>query len=74
MVAIRVDGYRISNTSLHEAIEPHNLCKRFEKPHESDEASNGLGLAIIKKIAETNRLQIAYKHEDGSHHFEISRR
>jgi len=65
------NGYHISNTSLLEPIPPEKLFKRFNTSKDSEETSNGMGLAIVKKIADTHNLAISYYAENGFHHFDI---
>jgi signal transduction histidine kinase len=70
-ISISDSEYHISNTSNLPAIEQQQLFKRFNKSKNKADASTGLGLAIVKKIADTHNLNIAYKAENGEHHFYI---
>jgi signal transduction histidine kinase len=49
---------------------PEKLFERFYKENPSSE-STGLGLALVKQVAETSGMKIAYNYADGFHNFEI---
>lgn len=65
--------FKVSNTSQLSAIENDQLYKRFNKKNAGNETSNGLGLAIIKKICDANDLIISYQCESGIHSFTIKK-
>jgi signal transduction histidine kinase len=71
-VSVAITGHtlRFANTGKDEALDSHRLFERFSK---TDHAStgNGLGLAIVRKIADLNGWTIAYRFEQGLHIFEI---
>ncbi|MFY0255115.1 ATP-binding protein [Chitinophaga sp. 30R24] len=64
--------FRISNTSTLPAIPAPILFQRFKKHHHQGGPSNGLGLAIIKKIADSYQLSLAYSYENGWHTFTVA--
>jgi signal transduction histidine kinase len=68
------DGYEVSNSSKLNEIPADKLFKRFNASKENGESSNGLGLAIMKKIADINNLAIIYNSKDGMHTFKISKK
>ena len=61
--------YCISNTSHLTGIDPDNVFRRFKSASVTRSDSNGLGLAIIKKIADTHQLSVSYRHENDMHIF-----
>ena len=63
----------MSNTSNLPAIDKDQLFKRFHKSADHKNNSIGLGLAIVRKIADTHQLSISYEMKDGLHQFHITR-
>lgn len=61
----------ISNTGNDPEVEPDQLFERFRKADPSSE-SIGLGLSIIKRIVDQNKLLIQYSYSDNWHQIEIS--
>lgn len=49
---------------------PERIFDRFYKENPSSE-STGLGLSLVKQIAESNELQLSYRYENGEHCFTI---
>ena len=72
-IDISANKYRISNTSMLEAIPKDKLFKRMFASKDNREPSNGLGLAIVKKIADVNNLHLTYSGQPGEHVFEIAK-
>jgi len=62
----------ISNYGAPLDFPPEKLFERFYRKSESSEAL-GLGLALVKKICDLNRLAIHYHYSAGQHFFTISR-
>ncbi|WP_394757969.1 sensor histidine kinase [Flavobacterium sp.] len=61
----------VSNTGiLLQSLETGKLFERFSKVNPSSKG-NGLGLSIIKKIAENNNWGVFYKYKNKLHIFEI---
>lgn len=50
--------------------DPKKLFERFYKENTSSE-STGLGLALVKQIAETNGMQVNYVYQEKLHCFEV---
>lgn len=59
------------NTGANTALNPDRLFNRFSKENPSSKG-NGLGLAIIKKIAELNNWDISYHFQDNLHYFTVT--
>jgi signal transduction histidine kinase len=68
-ITVSKNKYQVSNTSQLDPIPREKLFKRFNTSKEQDESSNGLGLAIAKKIADTNSLRLGYFTENRTHFF-----
>ncbi len=62
---------QISNTGKPLNAEPEILFERFKKGEQSSN-SIGLGLAIIKRIADQNNFGISYASEEGWHTIEVT--
>lgn len=60
----------ISNTGPGLDINPDELFKRFRKADQNSQ-SIGLGLSIIKRIADQNDMKISYTHENRWHTIDI---
>lgn len=60
-----------ANTGLNNPLNSGKLFNRFSKENPSSQG-NGLGLAIIKKIAELNRWDISYDFKNGLHYFTVT--
>ncbi|TDE29282.1 HAMP domain-containing histidine kinase [Flavobacterium ranwuense] len=69
-VALNKNSLLFSNTGLSKSLETAKLFERFSKVNPSSKG-NGLGLSIIKKIAENNNWEISYNYQDKLHIFEI---
>jgi signal transduction histidine kinase len=72
-IHIHRNGLVIENTSELPAIDPHIIFNRFKPAYNDPDNSNGLGLAIIKKICDTHGLHIAYAHKGNKHTFSIKK-
>ncbi|SEA42923.1 Signal transduction histidine kinase [Flavobacterium gillisiae] len=59
-----------SNSGQSKALITDKLFNRFSKSNPSDHG-NGLGLAIIQKIATTNNWTVSYTFEDQLHQFKV---
>lgn len=60
----------IQNTAQGKSLETNKLFQRFQK-QSPDESSIGLGLEIVKKIADLYRFTVAYQFTDNYHSFTI---
>lgn len=61
----------VSNTGQPLSVDPDQLFERFRKDDQSS-SSIGLGLSIIERIAEQNKLDISYTNENDWHTVEIN--
>ncbi len=66
--------YQVSNSSQLGAIPADKLFKRFSGSKNQQEPSTGLGLSIVKKIADMNGLQARYHAENNMHYFTITKK
>lgn len=69
-IEVKERYFKISNTSNSKALNKDKLFTRFSKLNAA-EKGNGLGLSIVKKIAELNHWEIDYRFEGDSHSFTI---
>ena len=60
-----------SNTGSEKILNPDTLFNRFSKSDPSSQG-NGLGLAIIKKIADVNGWTLSYDKEKNIHYFSVN--
>jgi signal transduction histidine kinase len=60
----------IENTGEPLSINPEMMFERFRKGR-VDSNSHGLGLSIVKKIADSCNVQIDYLYDDGFHSFRL---
>jgi signal transduction histidine kinase len=65
-VMIHATGFTVRNTGLEVSVEPTTLFDRFAKGDPSS-ASTGLGLSIVKEIADANGLLVSYGISHGTH-------
>ncbi|TKK70784.1 HAMP domain-containing histidine kinase [Ilyomonas limi] len=70
-IKTNTNSFSISNTSMQPSIPKEKLFTRFNSANNSEEPSNGFGLAIVKKIVDTNNLHITYDATNGVHRFTI---
>lgn len=61
---------KVSNSSRHVQIDPQGLFKRFFTSG-NNSSGNGLGLSIIKRIADSSSFGIEYTHSGNVHSFTI---
>ncbi|MBL0020003.1 MAG: HAMP domain-containing histidine kinase [Bacteroidetes bacterium] len=59
---------RVTNTGIGEALPQEEVFQRFSKIS-SKSKGNGLGLSVVKKIADLNHWQLSYCFEDQKHVF-----
>lgn len=69
-IATGTNSIAFSNTGSGRALNAHKLYNRFSQLGSSGQG-NGLGLAIIKKIAELNGWEIRYSFLQNWHVFEV---
>lgn len=70
IVSINDDTWSISNDGPPLTIPPEKIFDRFQKGNNNKD-SLGLGLAIAKKICDTNDLMLTYAYMISVHRFEI---
>lgn len=68
-ITLTDESLKVANTG-HPIDDPDELFGRFKKGDHSTN-SIGLGLSIIKRIADQNGFDISYVNEDGWHYIEI---
>jgi len=71
IVKLSTHSLVFSNSGQLQPLEACNLFNRFSKAN-SSEQGNGLGLAIIKKIANLNNWTISYSFADNLHAFSLT--
>lgn len=69
-ITINTRSIVFSNTSESEALNPEHIFKYFYQ-NSKKEGSSGLGLALVKSIAQLYSLEVSYHYEDGRHRFAI---
>lgn len=69
-ITLSSSGLTISNTGKEPGIQPEELFERFRKADQTS-SSIGLGLSIIKRIADQNNLQVSYTYKDQWHNLEV---
>lgn len=62
---------RISNTGEPLTMDPQKMFKRFQKETKK-EKSTGIGLAIVKKICDTNGYTVDYQYKEAMHVFTVT--
>lgn len=67
LVQVESNQLTISNTG-YQSLEGENLFKRFAKTSENAHSS-GLGLALVKKIADLNNWSVKYVYQNNLHTF-----
>ncbi|MET3877080.1 histidine kinase dimerization/phospho-acceptor domain-containing protein [Chitinophaga sp. OAE865] len=72
-IRITTDTFTVSNTSQLPEIPGNVLFQRFKKHNSNYTNSNGLGLAIIKKMADSYGFSVDYAYMNGEHTFRVTR-
>jgi signal transduction histidine kinase len=70
-ISVSTNQLIISNTSKEGALDQQQLFKRFYKPSQSS-SHNGLGLSIVKQIADVSDLALNYSFDNNKHSFTVS--
>jgi signal transduction histidine kinase len=65
-VLIERQGFQVENTGPLLQMDPNQLFDRFAKGDPSS-TSTGLGLSIVKEIADTNGLRVVYEQTNSTH-------
>ncbi|HEY8956572.1 sensor histidine kinase [Chitinophaga sp.] len=71
-IRITTDTFTVSNSSHLPEIPANVLFQRFKKHNSNYTNSNGLGLAIIKKMADSYGFSVQYAYANGEHNFLVS--
>lgn len=71
LVTLSNHSLTFSNTGKSQTLIADKLFNRFSKSNPSEQG-NGLGLAIIKKIADLNNWKISYSFENNFHSFSVA--
>ena len=71
LVTLSNHSLTFSNTGQSQNLIADKLFNRFSKSNPSEQG-NGLGLAIIKKIADLNNWKISYSFENNFHSFSVA--
>lgn len=64
-------AFTIKNTGHSLAEAPEQLFERFRKGT-TDAKTTGLGLALVKQVAQLYRMGLQYVHENGIHHIKVT--
>ena len=67
-IVITSNGFQIANTGIKQPLETEKMFARFYRSTDNA-SSTGLGLAVVKAIAQLHQASLAYRYEDGVHHF-----
>ncbi|OYU95610.1 MAG: sensor histidine kinase [Bacteroidetes bacterium B1(2017)] len=71
LVTLSNHSLTFSNTGQSQTLVADKLFNRFSKSNPSEQG-NGLGLAIIKKIADLNNWEISYSFANNFHSFSVA--
>jgi len=71
VIKLSNDSLIFSNSGKSQPLVEYNLFNRFSKSNPSEQG-NGLGLAIIKKIADLSSWTISYSFTDNLHSFSVT--
>ena len=71
VIKLSNDSLIFSNSGKSHPLVEYNLFNRFSKSNPSEQG-NGLGLAIIKKIADLSSWTISYSFTDNLHSFSVT--
>lgn len=69
-ISLKSGVFRIANTGSTVSLNKERIFSRFYKD-EQHSTQHGLGLAIIKQIAEQSGIQVSYDWEDSQHVFTL---
>ncbi|MCB0569989.1 MAG: HAMP domain-containing histidine kinase [Phaeodactylibacter sp.] len=69
-VTLNREHFRVRNPGKPPKVATEQLFERFQKSHVT-QGSLGLGLAIVRKIAEASQLDVDYHYADGIHQLTV---
>jgi len=72
-VYVAADRWSVTNSGKGEALNEATLFDRFTKNTTKNSDSNGLGLSIVKSIAQLYDLEVRYRYTEEGHCFEVSK-
>lgn len=72
-VYVAADRWSVTNSGKGEALNEATLFDRFAKSSTKNSDSNGLGLSIVKSIAQLYDLDVRYLYTEEGHCFEVSK-
>lgn len=72
-VHVATDRWSVTNSGKGEALNETTLFDRFTKNTTKNSESNGLGLSIVKSIAQLYDLDVRYRYSEEGHCFEVSK-
>ncbi|WP_353126849.1 sensor histidine kinase [Parapedobacter pyrenivorans] len=67
-IVIKDNGFEIANTGLKQPLDPGKMFARFYRAADNA-SSTGLGLAVVKAIAQLYQAELDYHYEAGIHYF-----
>src|SRR5690606_763975 len=67
-ITIMDEGFQIANTGVKRPLETEKMFARCYRSTENP-TSTGLGLAVVKAIAQLHHASLTYRYRDGMHHF-----
>lgn len=68
LIKLSVDSFTISNHGEQAILQPDQIFNRFYK-EDQNQGSTGIGLAIVRKIADHYNFRITYLFKDFKHNF-----
>jgi signal transduction histidine kinase len=68
LIKLSADSFTISNHGEQAILQPDQIFNRFYK-EDKNQGSTGIGLAIVKKIADHYNIRITYLFKDFKHNF-----
>ena len=71
IIAVSSNRWSVTNTGVSIPLDETSLYERFSKKSGKSSESNGLGLSIVKSIAQLYNLDIRYSFGDNGHCFEV---
>ena len=69
-ISLSAGVFEISNSASDGPLDPDKLFKRFSKGGQATD-QHGLGLSIIKQIADVSNSQVSYRYTQGNHIFSV---
>jgi signal transduction histidine kinase len=70
-VSIKNNSFSISNSGSQTPLNTNLIFERFEK-HSTQTNSIGLGLSIVKEIADVYQIKISYSYNSQKHIFSLN--